>query len=343
MPGTWAPRDAMIARARVEKCDIDRAPPHRDATMRDGKRERARDGAQRGRQKKAKWFKSSHASGGTIPYGARGVIVTCDGGKERSAARDVARNLGEQHERARKRAREESEGADGASDAATGAATAETKAEDAGDAGDALAAELEELREAGKNPLFKEISLDMRACTFVRASKEVVDVADVAALVKADLERARDTNVTFSRHAMRVVPVETTCFAGVDEIKEACKPLIEKHFKSGREQTFAIAFERRSNNTLHRTEVIEAIAGMIEQPPNKVNLGDPDLTIMVEIVKGVACLSVVQDYEKLCKYNLRMVAMTKEDREHAKATANGNAPAPGTKKNDEEKPAEAAD
>ena len=72
--------------------------------MRDGKRERARDGAQRGRQKKAKWFKSSHASGGTIPYGARGVIVTCDGGKERSAARDVARNLGEQHERARKRA-----------------------------------------------------------------------------------------------------------------------------------------------------------------------------------------------------------------------------------------------
>ena len=183
----------------------------------------------------------------------------------------------------------------------------------------------------------------MRACTFVRASKEVADVADVAALVKADLERARDTNVTFSRHAMRVVPVETTCFAGVDEIKEACKPLIEKHFKSGRAQTFAIAFERRSNNTLHRTEVIEAIAGMIEQPPNKVNLGDPDLTIMVEIVKGVACLSVVQDYEKLCKYNLRMVAMTKEDREHAKATANGNAPAPGTKKNDEEKPAEAAD
>jgi len=304
--------------------------------MRDGKRARASAGAPRRGKKKAKWFASARAGGGTIPYGARGVIVTCDGGKERSAARDVARNLGERYERARARTREgdvrDGDGANGA-----------RAATDADDAGDALAAELDALREAGKNPPFKEISLDMRACTFVRASREVADVADVATLVKADLERARDANATFSRHAMRVVPVETTCFAGVDEIKEACKPLIEKHFESGKAQTFAIAFERRANNALHRTEVIEAIAGMIEQPPNKVNLGDPDLTIMVEIVKGVACLSVVQDYEKLCKYNLRMVAMTKEDREHAKATANGNAPVPGTKKKDEEKTDEGAD
>ena len=74
---------------------------------------------------------------------------------------------------------------------------------------------------------------------------------------------------------------------------------------------------------MRRTEVIEAIAGMIDQPPNKVNLSDPDLTIMVEIVKGVACLSVAPDYEKLCKYNLRMVAMSEEERKIAKSKCQG--------------------
>ena len=124
---------------------------------------------------------------------------------------------------------------------------------------------------------------------------------------------------------MRMIPVEVVCFAGVDEIKEAVKPLLERHFTSGKEQTFAISFERRANDSVRRTEGIEAIAGMIDQPPNKVNLSDPDLTIMVEIVKGVACLSVVPDYEKLCKYNLRMVAMSEEERKIAKSERQGNA------------------
>ena len=33
-----------------------------------------------------------------------------------------------------------------------------------------------------------------------------------------------------SRHTMRVVPVDTVCFAGVEEIKKAMLPLIAKHF-----------------------------------------------------------------------------------------------------------------
>ena len=171
------------------------------------------------------------------------------------------------------------------------------------------------------------MSLDLRACTFIKASKEVTGEYLISELVKAELERARDSGKTFSRHTLRMLPVETTCFAGIDEIAAAAAPLIEKHFKSDDEKvtTFAICFDRRANNSVKRMDVIDAIAKLVKQPNFKVNLSNPDLSIMVEVVKGVACLSIVKDYDGLCKYNLRMVGMTEEERVEAKTMNRGNA------------------
>lgn len=251
-----------------------------------------------------------------MPYGVSGVIVTCDGGKEKGALRDVARNLSE---------RWEARGGGGATTSSkAGRGGEDDDGGGGGDAGDALAAELAGLREEAKDPMFKEIGLDLRACSFLKAHKSVLETCSVADLVKDELERAQESGQTRGRHVMRMLPVETVCYAGVEEIAEAAKKLVDKYFSSGLEQTFAISFARRANNTIKRDEVIEAIASMIKQPPNKVNLSDPDLTILVEVMKGVACLAVVRDYERLCKYNLRMVAMTEEERMHAKTVMNGN-------------------
>jgi len=267
--------------------------------------------------------------GGTIPYGTQGVIITCDGGKERGSARDAVRNLTERFEVFLER--------DGKS---TKKSSAGGKGSDEGaDAGDALRAELEGLREDNKDPLFKEHNVDLRACTFVAASKEVTSHYTVAELVKAELERAKESGKTFARHTLRMVPVETTCYAGVDEIAQAAAPLIEKYFGDEKERTFAICFDRRANSSVRRADVIEAIAKQVKQPPAKVNLNNPDLTIMVEVIKGVACLSVLSGYESLCKYNVRFVAMTEEERNEAKKECSGTAkppPAEASKKDEKE-------
>lgn len=204
-------------------------------------------------------------------------------------------------------------------------------------AGDELERELAELRE--RAPAFREVPLDLRACTFVAASSEVTDAFDVADIVRRELERVKASGTARSRHVLRVVPVDAVCFAGAEEIAEAAKPLIEKHFSGDKEQTFAISVERRANSEVRRMDVIHGIASLIEQPRNKVNLSDPDLTIMVEIIKGIACLSVVRDYEKLCKYNVRLCAMTDEERAHAKAERAANVAAARVK-DDAEKDAE---
>lgn len=51
--------------------------------------------------------------------------------------------------------------------------------------------------------------------------------------------------------------------------------------------------------------------------PHKVNLDNPDLAILVEVVKSAACLSVLRDYYTLCKYNIRIIATPPDQRPEA--------------------------
>lgn len=51
--------------------------------------------------------------------------------------------------------------------------------------------------------------------------------------------------------------------------------------------------------------------------PHKVCLDNPDLAILVEVVKSACCLSVLRDYYALCKYNIRVIAMPPDQRPEA--------------------------
>lgn len=55
------------------------------------------------------------------------------------------------------------------------------------------------------------------------------------------------------------------------------------------------------------------VAGLVGKlnPKNKVDLTNPELTIIVEVIKAVCCLSVVKDYTLYRKYNVQEVV--KED------------------------------
>ena len=144
--------------------------------MRDNKRGGGGGGGHR-RAKKARWFRPND-SGGTIPYGSRGVIVTCDGGKERAAVRDVVRNLMERAEQAfGYEAVGTASGDAGEGKVSTGDVVA-----------DALRSELEGLREEKKKPALKEVSLDLRACTFV------IPCCDALAIAPHPLHNYKKTN-----------------------------------------------------------------------------------------------------------------------------------------------------
>jgi tRNA acetyltransferase TAN1 len=79
--------------------------------------------------------------------------------------------------------------------------------------------------------------------------------------------------------------------------------------------TFAVEFEHRSCNTLKRNEVVDAFAKAVPSPPHKVDLGAPKKTILVQLVRNVAGVAVVEDYKELLRLNVRKAVEEPEEAE----------------------------
>ena len=50
------------------------------------------------------------------------------------------------------------------------------------------------------------------------------------------------------------------------------------------------------------------------QPPYKVDLKKPEKTLIVQLIKSVAAVSVVSNYWQLQKFNIRELCMSDEER-----------------------------
>ncbi|XP_057482926.1 uncharacterized protein LOC130769710 isoform X1 [Actinidia eriantha] len=115
-----------------------------------------------------------------------------------------------------------------------------------------------------------------------------------------------------SRFMLRVLPVEVTCYASEEEITRAVKPLISRYFpvETQTAHTFAVLYEARANTGIDRMKIINAVAKSVPAP-HKVDLNNPDKNIVVQIVKTVCLMGVVEKYKELSKYNLRQLTSSK--------------------------------
>ena len=248
-----------------------------------------------------------------------GYIVTSDAGRERYSWRDTVRNLNDTYESIFP---EEA--------AAAAAAQSEKVADDSKDASDKLAAELADLKESGgddaadfaRSERFKHVNLDLKACVFIRMKWEATQKISPSELVRRMLTNTRDTGEPVSRHTLRIVPVEKVCYAAVEDVVKAAKPLIDEAFpadcEKGKEKTFAVVFNSRANSSLRRSELVPALAALVPEP-HKVELGKPEIVVLVEACKGVATVALVKDYYGLLKYNQRLLSMNEEERQAERA------------------------
>jgi tRNA acetyltransferase TAN1 len=133
-------------------------------------------------------------------------------------------------------------------------------------------------------------------------------------LVEYIMNKAASTGKHMSRFILRVLPVELTCYASVEEITRAAKSLIEQHFPSGEDHPpikFAVLYEARANSGIVRTNIIDTVAKLVPQG-HKVDLSNPDKTIVVQIVKTICMIGVVHKFKQLLKYNLRQLTSVKK-------------------------------
>ncbi|KAF3971140.1 hypothetical protein CMV_005244 [Castanea mollissima] len=116
------------------------------------------------------------------------------------------------------------------------------------------------------------------------------------------------TRKHMSRFILRILPIEVACYASEEEISRAIKPLVAEYFpvETQKPQKFAVLYEARANSGIDRMKIINAVAKSIPGP-HKVDLKNPDKSIVVEIVKTVCLIGVVEKYKERAKYNIRQL------------------------------------
>ncbi|KAG7022095.1 THUMP domain-containing protein 1-like protein [Cucurbita argyrosperma subsp. argyrosperma] len=174
-----------------------------------------------------------------------------------------------------------------------------------------IEAELQELGDKSKRRFFN-LDSGCNGVVFIQMRKNDGEPGPEA-VVQHMMTSIASTRKHISRFILRVLPVEVACYASVEEISRAIKPLIEKNFpvESQSPKKFAVLYEARSNTGIDRATIINTVAKAVPEP-HKVDLNNPEKTIVVEIVKTICLIGVVEKYKELSKYNLRQLTSRKQ-------------------------------
>ncbi|XP_056136693.1 THUMP domain-containing protein 1 [Lampris incognitus] len=143
-------------------------------------------------------------------------------------------------------------------------------------------------------------------------------------LVHHILSDLHTTKKKKSRVILRMLPVSGTCKAFQEDMEKYLTTFLEPWFKTPNHATYQVAFKARNSSHNKREEIIKSIAGLVGKlnPKNKVDLTNPELTVIVEVIKVVCCISVVPDYTLYRKYNVQEVV--KEDTSKPEVTTAKN-------------------
>ena len=89
------------------------------------------------------------------------------------------------------------------------------------------------------------------------------------------------------RYVLRILPLEKNCKAELTEIHCVVDQLCRK---MDVDETFMVMIEKR-HSKLHSNDIISAVTSKLDM---KVNLGDPNWIILIQIVNRVAGISILR-------------------------------------------------
>ncbi|KAF8318445.1 hypothetical protein DL93DRAFT_389337 [Clavulina sp. PMI_390] len=169
----------------------------------------------------------------------------------------------------------------------------------------ALARELKELKKPRQGTRFANAKTDVVCAVFISCRPPI----DPIRLVSQHFRNIERTGVTQTRHALRFTPVTDSCTATLPDIIKLAERLLPPAFQNdeGKAWKYKIQITSRNHSTVSRNDLIPALAKCVPEP-HVVDLDHAELTILVELYMFVCGISVVQDYDRLKKFNCVAVA-----------------------------------
>jgi tRNA acetyltransferase TAN1 len=148
------------------------------------------------------------------------------------------------------------------------------------------------------------------------------DPVQTVSRILQDLRESK-TGMPSSRFVTRMIPLQATCFASLEEIRATAKDLIAEFIpftttnnsSDTTKRSFCVAVKRRICSNVTRDDVIQAIVGNFEDKDWKVDLENADYTIWVEICQTLCGISVIKNVKAFSNFNLVAVREQQQERE----------------------------
>jgi len=150
----------------------------------------------------------------------------------------------------------------------------------------------------------------------IERAQSVWDPIETIQSIFKDAKAPLTHNAPSSRFITRIIPIQTTCFANMEEITHSAKYLIDNlllpygkkermmNDKKDTRTTFSIAFKRRNCSNVKREDVISKVAELVDVENFKVDLSHPEFTISIEVCRTLCGMSILHNIEEYKKFNL---------------------------------------
>lgn len=133
------------------------------------------------------------------------------------------------------------------------------------------------------------------------------DPVPIVRQIFQDAENDTAKDAPSSRFVTRMIPIQVTCYASEEELQIASRSLMQQYLPPST-TTFAVALKRRfCPGQLTKEKIINTVAAEVQNaiPKIKVNLSNPDVTVVVEICKTMCGISVIPKcHEHFQNFNL---------------------------------------
>nr|SVE74525.1 EOG090X0GPG [Daphnia barbata] len=170
---------------------------------------------------------------------------------------------------------------------------------------DELTKEMEELKKKQAAPVserrFQSVLTGIKGCIFIRSTVE--NPLEIVDAIICDIEKKKQQTTKF---LLRMLPIQLTCKSIKEDILKAAETLVDK---MANHKTFSLLIKIRNHN-IKRDDLIVPIAEIVAKkfPEMKVDLDNPEISMVVEVLRSTCCLGVVTDYAGRAKYNLLEIA-----------------------------------
>lgn len=169
-----------------------------------------------------------------------------------------------------------------------------------------LAAELKSTNSKKTERIFQSKDPGSKNCIFIESKGEFCNSKFVHTILD-DLRTSQKQKVRFIQ---RLLPVEITCKAHLDEICKTLGNKIKAYFEDFPEdlanfQNFRVELKIRNNSQLKKGNLLEPICDVMKVvcPSMRTKLVDSDFVILIEIIQSLCCIGFAKEFDALKRYN----------------------------------------